>query len=37
MIAVTDVDIYSGKWNFLYGLAKLQLRVGVFSFARYDP
>ncbi len=37
LIAVSDFDIYSGTWNFLYGLAKLKQRVGVFSFARYDP
>ena len=37
MIAVTDSDLYGAKWNFLYGLARLKQRVGVFSFARYDP
>lgn len=37
MIAVTNFDLYGSKWNFLYGLARLKQRVGVFSFARYDP
>ena len=38
MICVTNYDLYPKKeWNFVYGLAYLKHRTGVFSFARYDP
>jgi archaemetzincin len=31
-------DLYPDPhWNFVFGQASLQDRVGVFSFARYDP
>ena len=31
-------DIYpKEEWNYVYGLASLFDKVGVFSFARYDP
>ncbi len=38
MLAVTMVDLFpESSWNFVFGQASLQARVGVFSFARYDP
>ena len=38
MLAVTMTDLYpEPSWNFVFGMASLQERVGVFSFARYDP
>lgn len=38
LMAVTMVDLYPDpEWNFVYGQASLALRVGVQSFARYDP
>jgi len=37
-LAVTMNDLYPRpEWNFVYGLASLQARVGVFSFARHAP
>lgn len=38
MLAITTEDLYPDpSWNFVFGQASLQNRVGVFSFARYDP
>jgi archaemetzincin len=38
MLAITMPDLYpEPSWNFVFGMASLQERVGVFSFARYDP
>lgn len=38
VIGVTDVDLYPGPgWNFVFGEATFHERVGVHSFARYDP
>ena len=38
VLAITMEDLYPNpRWNFVFGLASLQDRVGVFSFARYDP
>lgn len=38
LLAVTMEDLYpSPSWNFVFGLASLDERVGVYSFARYDP
>lgn len=38
MLAVTTEDLYPEEsWNFVFGQASLRNRVGVFSFARYDP
>lgn len=38
MIWVLNKDIYSREaWNWVFGYADLKARVGVFSFARYDP
>jgi archaemetzincin len=38
VLAVTMEDLYPDpRWNFVFGQASLQERVGVFSFARYDP
>lgn len=38
LMAVTMVDLYPDpEWNFVYGLATFTDRVGVQSFARYDP
>lgn len=38
MLAVTMCDLYPREeWNFVYGLAKLTARVGVFSFIRHAP
>lgn len=37
-LAVTMEDLYPDpSWNFVFGQASLRDRVGVFSFARYDP
>jgi archaemetzincin len=36
-IAVTDVDLFPDpSWNFVFGMANLHERTGVFSLARYD-
>jgi archaemetzincin len=36
-IAVTDIDLFPGpSWNFVFGMANLHERTGVFSLARYD-
>jgi archaemetzincin len=36
-IAITNIDLYPNpSWNFVFGLANLRQRVGVFSLARYD-
>lgn len=38
VIAVTMTDLYPRpSWNFVFGMASLRDRVGVFSFARYSP
>jgi archaemetzincin len=38
VLAVTMEDLYPDpRWNFVFGQASLRDRVGVFSFARYDP
>ena len=38
MLAITMIDLYPQEsWNFVFGMASLSERVGVFSFARYDP
>ncbi len=38
LMAVTMADLYPrDDWNFVFGQASLQERVGVFSFARSDP
>ncbi len=38
MLGITMVDLYpEPSWNFVFGQASLRERVGVFSFARYDP
>ncbi|MDF1660990.1 MAG: archaemetzincin [Planctomycetota bacterium] len=37
-LGITMEDLYPGKkWNFVFGIASLTRRVGVYSFARYDP
>ena len=37
-LAVTMHDLYPDpSWNFVFGQVSLEERVGVFSFARYDP
>ncbi|MBN9414273.1 hypothetical protein ABS71_10820 [bacterium SCN 62-11] len=37
-VAVTNVDLYpSEDWSYVFGIAKPDKGVGVFSFARYDP
>lgn len=37
-LAVTMEDLYPDpSWNFVFGQASITERVGVFSFARYDP
>jgi archaemetzincin len=37
-LAITMEDLYPDpSWNFVFGQASLQDRVGVYSFARYDP
>ena len=38
LLAVTMEDLYPHQsWNYVFGQASLHDRVGVFSFARYDP
>ena len=38
MIAVSMTDLFpKASWNYVFGQASLKNRVGVFSFARYDP
>jgi archaemetzincin len=38
LLAITMEDLYPDPaWNFVFGQASLRDRVGVFSFARYDP
>lgn len=38
LIAVTTADLYPGPdWNFVFGYASFDERVGVYSFARFDP
>lgn len=38
VLAITMEDLYPDpRWNFVFGQASMQDRVGVFSFARYDP
>lgn len=38
LLAITMEDLYpEPSWNFVFGQASLRERVGVFSFARYDP
>lgn len=38
ILAVTMEDLYpQDNWNFVFGQASLRERVGVYSFARYDP
>jgi archaemetzincin len=38
VLAITMEDLYPDpRWNFVFGQASLLDRVGVFSFARYDP
>jgi len=38
LLAITMEDLYPDpSWNFVFGQASLQERVGVYSFARYDP
>ena len=38
IVAITMEDLYpQPSWNFVFGQASLRERVGVYSFARYDP
>ncbi|MDC3962451.1 archaemetzincin [Polyangium jinanense] len=38
LAAITGEDLYPDEsWNFVFGIATPRHRVGVFSFARYDP
>lgn len=38
VLAITMADLYPDpSWNFVFGQASARDRVGVFSFARYDP
>jgi archaemetzincin len=38
MLVLTMEDLYPGEtWNFVFGQASLDRRVGVYSLARYDP
>jgi archaemetzincin len=38
LLAITMDDLYPDpSWNFVFGEASLRERVGVYSFARYDP
>jgi archaemetzincin len=38
LVGITMIDLYPDpQWNFVFGQASLRDRVGVYSFARYDP
>jgi archaemetzincin len=38
LLGITMEDLYpEASWNFVFGQASLNERVGVYSFARYDP
>ncbi len=38
LLGITMTDLYpEDSWNFVFGMASLRERVGVYSFARYDP
>jgi archaemetzincin len=38
VLAITMEDLYpESSWNFVFGQASLHDRVGIYSFARYDP
>ena len=38
LLGITMEDLYpADSWNFVFGQARLHDRVGVYSFARYDP
>jgi hypothetical protein len=38
LLAITMEDLYpEASWNFVFGQASLNERVGAYSFARYDP
>jgi archaemetzincin len=38
LLGITMQDLYpEASWNFVFGQASLRERVGVYSFARYDP
>jgi archaemetzincin len=38
ILAITMEDLYpDASWNFVFGQASPRERVGVYSFARYDP
>jgi len=38
LLGITMIDLYPDPhWNFVFGQASLSDRVGVYSFARYDP
>ncbi|HVP11904.1 MAG TPA: archaemetzincin [Phycisphaerae bacterium] len=38
LLGITMTDLYPQEsWNFVFGQASLRDRVGVYSFARYDP
>ena len=38
ILAITMEDLYpEPSWNFVFGQASVRERVGVYSFARYDP
>lgn len=38
LLGITMTDLYPQEsWNFVFGHASLRHRVGVYSFARYDP
>ena len=38
LLGVTMTDLYPDEeWNYVFGLASLNRRVGVYSLARYDP
>lgn len=38
LLGVTMNDLYpKASWNYVFGQASLEERVGIFSFARYDP
>lgn len=38
LVGLTMADLYPDEdWNYVFGYASLRQRVGVYSFARYDP
>ena len=38
LLGITNTDIYPQEnWDFIFGYTNITAKIGVFSFARYDP